>query len=859
VIETNHHRVPAEQLRREQDSGVFQFDCTDELVPLTEFIGQDRALRSLQFGLGVEKPGYNIFVTGLTGTGKSTAILEHIRAAVEEKKTADHARLPSDWCYVYNFDDPDRPRALRLPAGSAEKFRSQLEDLLFSVRTNLTRAFASDEYGQRRREVLEKGQQEAQPLIEEAEKQAEEAGFQLRFTPTGVNLIPTTDGKPMTPEEFTALDAQHRREIEERQQPITETIEQVREKLRSIETSVNDHLRKLDREIAEWVMSDAFNKLTKEYGEHPEVVHFLEQLKEFTLKSADTLRAQSDQTPTPPSFPPTADGAQTAPGQPDPFAPFRCNVFVDNSAAPGPPIIHEPNPSWTNLFGRIDRRAYLGTYLSDHTMLKPGSVHQANGGYLILNLVDLMSKPGAWDGLKRVIRTKEVRLEDPMEQYGLLTPQTLRPEPIPAELKLVVTGDPMAYFLLSAYDEEFWEMFKVKADFDYQIDRTHENVQAYAGFVCACAEREGLRHFERAAVAEVVAHGSRMVDDQQKLSARFGRLRDVLVEADYWAGLERAERVGPAHVERAINERIYRLNMVEERLQEMIIRGVIIVDLAGAVSGQVNGLAVHEFGDFSFGRPSRITARTFLGQRGVTSIDRESQLSGKIHDKGVLILSGYLGWKYAQDKPLSVSASISFEQGYDAVEGDSASLAELCAIVSSLADAPIRQDLAVTGSVSQKGDVQPIGGVNQKIEGFHDVCKAVGFTGDQGIVMPARNRHNLMLRKDVVESVRNGDFHINVVENVDEAVELLTGVEAGQRLEDGSYPDGSINSRVDARLKEMGEAMRQFGRRGREEAQAEQKEPEPVTAAGAEDQSGDAENEQTREAQMKGQVSREMV
>ena len=813
MIETNDRRVSVEQLRREQDANVFEFDCTDELVPLTEFIGQDRALRSLQFGLGVEKPGYNIFVTGLTGTGKATAILEHIQRAVEEKRTADHERLPSDWCYVHNFDDPDRPRALRLPPGAAEKFRTQLEELLFSVRTNLTRAFASDEYGQRRRLVLEKGQEEAQPLIEEAEKQAEDAGFQLRFTPTGVNLIPTTDGKPMTPEEFTALDASHRREIEERQQPITEKIEQVREKLRSTESTVNDQLRKLDREIAEWVMSDAFDKLIKEYGEQGEVVHFLEQLKEFTIRSADMLRSQSEQA-APPLLPPAVEAVQPTVGQPDPFVAFRCNVFVDNVTATGPPIILEPNPSWTNLFGRIDRRAYLGTYLSDHTMLKPGSVHVANGGYLILNLVDLMSKPGAWDGLKRVIRTKEVRLEDPMEQYGLLTPQTLRPEPIPVDLKLVVTGDPMAYFLLSAYDEEFWEMFKVKADFDYQIDRTFENVQAYAGFVCACAEREGLRHFERGAVAEVVAHGSRMVDDQEKLSARFGRLRDVLVEADYWAGVERAERVGPAHVERAINERIYRLNMVEERLRELISRGVIIVDLSGSVSGQVNGLAVHEFGDFSFGRPSRITARTFLGQRGVTSIDRESQLSGKIHDKGVLILSGYLGWKYAQDKPLSLSASISFEQGYDSVEGDSASLAELCAIVSSLADAPIRQDLAVTGSVSQKGDVQPIGGLNQKIEGFHDVCKTVGFTGEQGIVMPARNRHNLMVRKDVVESVRNGSFHIYVVETVDQAVELLTGVEAGQRREDGSYPEGSINARVDSRLKEMGEAMRQFGRRG---------------------------------------------
>ncbi len=819
MVDHDSLRVPVEQLRREQDPTDFQFECTDELVPLSEFIGQDRGLRALQFGLGLDKPGYNIFVTGLAGTGKATAILEYIRREVEQRRTAEHEKLPRDWCYVHNFDDPDRPNALSLPAGAGRQLRDHLEKLLSSVRANLTRAFTSEEYGNRRREILEKGQAEAQPLLDQATQQAEKAGFTLRFTPTGAVLIPSVEGRPMTPDEFAALTADRRREIEERQKPITEVIEQVRERLRGIETAVNEQLRQLDREVAAWVMSGAFDALIGQYRQDTEIVRFLEQLKEFTLASSEMLRQQSEQAALP-----TAETVQASagPGRPDPFAAFRCNVFVDNSNATGPPIVVESNPSWTNLFGRIERRAYLGTYISDHMMLKPGSVHLANGGYLILNLVDIVAKPGCWDGLKRLIRTKEIRLEDPMEQYGFLTPQTLRPEAIPADVKLVVTGDPMSYFLLSAYDEEFWEMFKVKADFDYQIDRSPSNVLAYAGFICACAEREGLRHFERDAVATVVAQGSRMVDDQEKLSARLGRLRDLIVEADYWAGAEGAHRVKSAHVERAIDERVYRLNMMEERIRELIQRGVIIVDVQGAVSGQVNGLAVHEFGDFSFGRPSRITARTFLGQRGVMSIDRESQLSGKIHDKGVLILSGYLGWKFAQDKPLSLSASISFEQGYDAVEGDSASLAELCAILSSLAEAPIRQDLAVTGSVNQKGDVQPIGGLNQKIEGFHDVCKAIGFSAEQGVVMPSRNRRNLMLRKDVMQSVRDGKFHVYAVDTVDQAIELLTGEPAGERGPDGSYPEGSINARVDARLKEMGEAMRHFGRRPREEAPAEE-------------------------------------
>src|SRR5438132_858010 len=497
MINTDNLVVPVEQLRREQDPSEFQFDCTDELLPLLEFIGQERALRSLQFGLGVDKTGYNIFVTGLTGTGKTTAILEHIQRTVEQKRAAAATEVPSDWCYLFNFEDPDRPRAVRMPPGAGKDLRNQLEVLLSSVRRSLTNAFTSEEYNQRRREILEKGQQEAQPLIDQAEKKGEEAGFVLRFSPTAVNLIPMADGKPMSAEEFTALDAAHRHEIEARQQPISEMIEQVRERLRAIESDVNDNLRELDRQTAEWVVSGAFGERLERYKENREIVHFLTQLKEFTLASAEILRSQTEQT-----------AAVTA-------APV--------STVPGPPV--------------------------------------------------------------------------------------------PLDVKLVITGDPMSYFMLSSYDEEFWEIFKVKADFDTQIDRTAANVLGYAGFVCACAEREGLRHFERDAVAAMVAHGSRMVDDQEKISARFGRLRDLVVEADYWAGAEGAQRVNAAHVERAINERVYRLNMVEERIREMIRRGMIIVDLHGSVTGQVNGLAVHDFGDFSFGRPSRITARTFLGQR----------------------------------------------------------------------------------------------------------------------------------------------------------------------------------------------------------------------------------------------------
>lgn len=824
VVDPARFRLAPEDLRLTADPAAFQFECTEELTPLTEFIGQDRALRSLQFGLGLQKPGYNIFVTGLTGTGKATAILEYVRRTVEEKKAAGAVAPPKDWCYVYNFDDPDRPSAISLPPGLGRRLRDDLNELLDTVKTNIVRAFSSDEYERQKREIFEEGQKAAQALMERAQKEAERAGFLLRFLPTGVTLVPIVEGKPMTPQQFNALSPEERRIIQEREAAIADSVNEVAERLRAIEREVVKAVAALDRQVAEVVMRGVFDAVAAQYREYEQVSAFLEKLRAFALDSVDLLRDQEGR---------GLPAALAAAAHPDPFLAFRCNVFVDNSATEGPPIVVEPNPSWTNLFGRIERRAYLGTYVSDHTLLKAGSVHRANGGYLILNLIDIFSKPGAWDGLKRLIRTKEVRLEDPMEQYGLLTPQALRPEPIPVDIKLIITGDPLSYFLLSTYDEEFWEMFKVKADFDHQIDRTPANVLAYAGFICACCNRDGLRHFDRTAVAKVVEHGSRMAETQDKLSARFGLLRDLIVEADYWAGLEGEKLVMARHVEKAIGERIYRLNLIEERLRELIAKGVIMVDVTGAVTGQINGLAVLDFGDFSFGRPSRITARTFLGQKGVASIDRESQLSGKIHDKGVMTISGYLGHKYAQDKPLALSATVSFEQGYEAVEGDSASLAELCAIISSLADAPIRQDLAITGSVNQRGEVQPIGGVNQKIEGFHDVCKAMGMTGTQGVIIPTRNKRNLMLRPDVVESVRKGLFHIYAVSSVDEAIELLTGIPAGERGPDGLYPEDTINRRVDDRLRQMGEAMRQFGRRPRDGAGPEKTEGGEVENGGA--------------------------
>jgi len=815
MVDAERLRVPPSRLRLRVDPARFSFGRTDEVAPLEEFIGQDRAIQALEFGLGIDRPGYNIFVSGLTGTGRTSAIKEYVQRAIARQREAGQARVPDDWCYVYNFREPDRPRALRLPPGEGRRLRQTMEELLEAVRAAIKRAFTSEDYEHRRRDLMEEGQREAQRLMEAAQQEAQRAGFMLRFSPLGVAVVPVLAGRPLGPEEMASLDPLLRRQIEERQRQITEMVNEVGDRLRALERNLHSRLRELDRQVGQTAVNGLFRAVVDQYRHLPQVASFLEELRDYTLAHLDIFR--------------DAEGPPTVPRPGvespfDPFIAFRCNLFVDNSQAEGPPVVIEPNPTWSNLFGRIERRAFMGAYFSDHTQLRAGSVHRANGGYLILDLNDLALRPGSWDGLKRVIRTGEARLEDPLEGFGWLVPQGLRPEPIPVQLKVIITGDPLLYFYLSTYDPDFWELFKVKADFDFQIPLTPESLESYARFVSACCRRDGLRPFDVGAVAKVIEHASRMVDDQEKLTARFGLLRDVLVEADYWAAQEGSPVVQAEHVQKAVRARYYRLNLVEERIRELIAKGVIMVDVDGAVVGQVNGLAVLDFGDYRFGRPSRITARTFLGQRGVVSIDRESQLSGRIHDKGVFTISGYLGWKYAQDKPLSLSATVSFEQAYEPVEGDSASLAELCAIISAIAEVPLRQDLAVTGSVNQKGEVQPVGGVNEKIEGFFEVCRAMGLTGCQGVIIPARNLRHLNLREEVVEAVERGEFHVYAVNTVDEALELLTGMPAGERGPDGTYPEGTLNALVDRRLRDMGEALRRAGRprEGREREEGEE-------------------------------------
>jgi predicted ATP-dependent protease len=804
-MELKKYEVPVDKLRWECDPKLFDFECTKDLAPLREFIGQERATRAVEFGLNMANAGYNIYVAGLTGTGKTSMVKAYIERVIKEREARGETFALDDWCYLYNFKEPDSPQIASLPQGKGKALRDGMADLLNKIRQGLGQAFSSEEYKNQRQKTVEEAQAEQLKFFEEISNEARRQGFTLQMTPAGPVLIPMKEDHPMQEQEYLALDEDARKELDSKQAELRKKLKASFEAASNVQTKTMERLKKADKDIGEYTVSGLFGSLFEQYSQWPKITQYLTDLKDYILDNLELFKGTEE--PVHPIF--GVPVSQVMGGR-TPFLPFEVNVFVDNSEAKSPPVIVESNPNFGNMFGKIERRFLFGGYLSDHTMLKAGALGKANGGYLLLSATDVLTNPGVWPALKRAIKNKEVRIEDPFEQFGLIAPQGLRPGPMPIKVKVVLTGDALLYQLLSMYDEDFWEIFKVKADFDFEIEKTKENMLGYAAFLSGCCEECEARHFDPSGVAKVIEYSARMVADQERLSSRFAQIKDWIEEADYWASRDNAKYISASHVQKAIDERLFRHNLIEERIRDMINRGTIMIDADGAVLGQVNGLSVYTLGDITFGKPSRITAKTFLGRGGVINIERESQLSGPIHNKGVMILSGYLGWKYAQDKPLSLSASLCFEQSYEGVEGDSASSTELYAILSSLSEIPIKQNIAVTGSVNQKGEIQPIGGVNQKIEGFFKVCQAKGLTGDQGVLIPYQNLRNLMLREEVVDAVRQGQFHIYSARNIDEGIEILADVAAGERQKDGTYPEGTVNYLVDNKLKEMAERLKGF-------------------------------------------------
>ncbi len=791
------------------DLGTLSFESTEELDPLDRFIGQDRAQEAIRFALELDRPGYNLFVTGLTGTGKTAAVQYHLRGILDDPQWAEQHQPNYDWVYLHNFEDLDRPNAVRLPRGTGRAYRQSLNSVLGQLKEQVPKTLAGEELDSLRRAQVQTDGRAIQAAMLGLEEAGLAANFAVQLTPSGVALSPTTEGRPLTSEEYQGLGQQAREAIENARAGLARMAQETMEDIREIEAASAIKVREMERAAVAGLVASLLGPTASMVQDLPELDRYLRGLTGYILDNTNLFQAGASPVPALPGQPPAVDAPALVL---NPFLPFEINVFVDNSGADKPPIVIETHPTWGNLFGRIERRAVRGTSVSDHAVLKAGSIHRANGGYLVLSANEVLAAPGAWEGLKRAIRDRQVLLEDPGERAGLPLPQGLRPGPIPLDLKVIMTGDERTYRVLTASDhEDFWDLFKVKAEFDYKVDRNEENLAAYCAFICSTCIQERLTPFENAAAGRVLEYAARLVDDQKKLSTRFGLIKDLLIEADYWARKEGGGRVREEDVRRAIDRKVYRLNLVEERIREMIADGSLLLDLTGATVGQINGLSVYDLGDFSFGRPARITAQTFAGREGVINIEREALLSGRTHDKGVLILSGYLGANFAQDRPLTLSASLCFEQSYDGVDGDSASSAEIYAILSSLSGLPLRQDVAVTGSVNQRGEIQPIGGVNQKVEGMFDVCRAAGgLTGSQAVIIPRQNVRNLMLREDVVQAIRDERFHVYGVKTIEEGLGILTGVEAGTKGADGSYPEGTVNAKAAQRLRELNDNMRHY-------------------------------------------------
>lgn len=792
------YELSPEQLRWHCDCSAFPFKTTADIPPLKGLVEQERPIRAIRFGLGIASPGYNIYVSGLTGTGKTTVIKQFL------DEIASTLPTPDDWCFVHNFRDPGSPTVLNLPAGKAKVLRAEMDELISHLKTDIPKAFESKEYEQSVHALLHENQTIQQSMFNELSEKARAEGFSLEISKMGVSLVPVIDGSPVGPEQYETLSAEKKSDIETRREALQQEINAFLRQVRDTNKASRDRITELNRRVGMYVVGMKFETIKEQHAALPKVVSFLEDVQNYILSHLDDFTEDSQKQESPPaprlSLEPPAD----------PFTKYRVNIIVDNTDVQGAPVVIETNPTYYNMFGRIDRWTQLGTLQTDFTMIQAGAYIKANGGYLVVNAHDILLNFGVWETLKRTVKNKEVRIEDLNQQYGLIPVAGMRPSPIPTIVKVIMIGNQWIYHLLYEHDEDFRKIFKVKADFDSQMVRDIKSLQSYTSFISNRCHHERLLHFDPSAVAEVIEYGARLVDDQEKLSARFSDVADIVREASFWAIQAGCELVSADHVRRAVDEKYLRSNLVEERIRQFITEGTIMVDVAGEAVGQVNGLAVIDLGDIRFGKPSRITAKTFMGKSGVLDIERESKMSGKIYEKGVLILSGYMGACYAQERPLSLSASICFEQSYEGVDGDSASSTELYALLSSLSKTPIKQGIAVTGSVNQHGEVQPIGGVNQKIEGFFDVCRAIGFTGDQGVMIPVQNIKNLMLRQDVVEAVKNRTFHIYAVRSINEGIEILTGLPAGVK-ENGSYPEGTINCRVEERLKKFAEGLKKFG------------------------------------------------
>jgi lon-related putative ATP-dependent protease len=787
--------LPTSALRLICDPKVFKFKNTSEVRPLDTVIGQERAVESIDFGLNMQDPGYNIFVTGLAGTGKSTIVRDLVN------KHAKNLPTPNDLCLVNNFKDEFRPKAIFVAPGKAIELSKKMNRAVESLKKELPEVFESDAYLKKLSKIKSKYSDKQHQLFEQLQSFAAKKNLHIEQTEDDYQAIPVVDGRPLTPEEFNALSDTVKSKIEENVRSIQTEIETTALEMDKISQSLLADIEKLMDAYALSTVKKRLDPIRKDFKDNEAVVEYLNAAQEHIIENFN-LFIPSDKTEQPPE-------GQASRGAESIFQQYKISVLVDHESTKGAPVIFETNPTYYNVFGRIEKRAFMGTINTDFTMVQAGSMLNANGGFLMMEIDSVIMNPYVWEALKRTLRVKFLQIEDIPEETGFST-TSLKPEPIPLDVKVILLGSYEAFEIIQNEDPRFNKIFKVRTDFDYEVDRSPHTIQQYARFIARVCKEENLLPFTPSGITAIVEYGQKYVSNKKKLSIRFGPILGVLKEADYWARKNKARQVTDKYVVKAFNDHRFRHNLYEQKMHESYQDNTIMIDVQGEVIGQVNALAVYQIGEFSFGRPSRITAEAYMGKQGVVNIEREAELSGSTHDKGVLILSGYLGRTFAQHYPLSLSISITFEQSYYGIDGDSASSTELYAIISSLADIPIKQGIAATGSVNQKGKIQAIGDVNQKVEGFFEVCKEKGLTGAQGVIIPKANTKNLMVKREVIQAVKQKKFHIYQVATVEQGIEILTGVPAGKPDKDGNYPRGSVYGAVQSKLRHYLESLQKI-------------------------------------------------
>ncbi|WP_366942896.1 AAA family ATPase [Syntrophomonas sp.] len=747
----------------------------------------------MSLGVDIKKQGYNVYLAGAMGTGKTTLAWE----ILEDK--AKKESPPPDCCYVHNFKNPDCPQAILLPAGVGSSFKKDLEAGIDRAIKTLLKSFESEEYEYEKNALLSFFVDETNRMYMQLDEEAHSYGFTISRNQNSINSVPLQNGEPLSQEEFMSLPEEERIEIMKKSAIIQEKLNQAFRHFKELEKSIKVKVKKLENETVRAVMAPIFADLFEKYRLFKDLVEQIEAIQEDLLANYEAFVQPEENSPL---------SLFRRIEQRNSLRRYQVNLIVDNSELKHAPVIFESNPTYANLFGQIEYEGEFGILATDFSKIKAGAIHRANGGYLILRVYDVVKNYYVWDALKRSLINQEIVVENLSRMLGISNTETLQPQPIPAKLKVVLIGEPLYYYLLYNWDEEFRRLFRIRADFDIEVEKSRKRIREYARFISSICRQEGLKHFDPQAVAAVVDYASRLAEDQNKISTMLNKVVEIVIEADCWANYARAELVGLAHVKKAIMEKKYRSSLLENKIQDMMAEESLIINVQGKRVGELNGLAVYEIGDYSFGKPVRITAKTFMGEKGLVNIEREIRMSGNIHSKGVLTLSGYLGAQYAREKPLTLSASLTFEQSYQGIEGDSASSAELFALLSSLADLPIKQGIAVTGSVNQNGEIQPVGGINQKIEGFFRICQMKGLDGEQGVIIPRKNLSQLMLEEELLEAVKKRQFSIWAIEDIDEGLEILTGKPAGKREENGRFSPDSVHALVDQRLKEWSSKKR---------------------------------------------------